>query len=129
MQDDGRYQLQLNGNLLVLTAAGRFTRPLMAQLMVDAQPLVAALAGQRWGSLLDLSDWGPLSPELVPLVQQLNRWCCDQGMAAEAVVIRGAQPQAASWRAGDGERAQTRYFNSVNDACRWLADQQIGSVG
>ncbi len=127
--DDGRFQLQLTGNLLVLTAAGRFTRPLMLQLMAEVRTLIAPLAGTRWGSLLDLSDWGPLPPDLVPLVQELNRWCCEQGMAAEAVVIRGALAQAASWRDGDAERAPTRYFASQQEARSWLASQQIGVDG
>ncbi|MBQ1784323.1 MAG: hypothetical protein II007_11790 [Gammaproteobacteria bacterium] len=129
MVDRGRFQLQLSGNLLVLTAAGRLTRPLMEQLMADVRTLIAPLAGTSWGSLLDLSDWGPLQPDLVPLVQELNRWCCDQGMAAEAVVISGALPHAASWRDGDAERAPTRYFHTQSDARNWLASQQIGVGG
>ena len=122
MTQDGSYELNWNGNLLVVTGTGFWQPELMARYERDLKDKLRLAPASGFGFLVDLSQSPAQDGAIVERHGQTTDWLEAAGCHASAMVIDSALLRMQVKRASGG-RIPLAQFGTRAEALTWLETQ------
>jgi hypothetical protein len=125
MNAHGSFTLKQSGQILWSSCKGAWNEE-QAKLFLQAYESAAIALNPGWASIMDLSEWQLGTPDIWPVIDELNRWLNKTGFAYDAIIVNSKIKAKLFERSTNSmTTAETRFFATVDEAMEWLRSEEI----
>ncbi len=129
METHGKFEITIHSQCIEITAFDSWNEE-CAKLAIETFKEKAKDLPPNWACLVNLEHWMLSTPETIPLIQSLQKWCIDHGQKFEATVlgdeiINAKEHQMNHYLNGIQSTVEQQYFATRIEAVNWLKSNNI----
>ncbi|GAA5142881.1 hypothetical protein [Thalassotalea piscium] len=123
MQEHGSFELEIKNKTLLIKAFDSWNVETAIRFFKETRALVCAhkLKNEPWACLVDLTQWELGTPDIWPVVDELNTWANKNNQKYEAVICSSSLQKLMIERSQENLfTVEINFFDTVEQARDWL---------
>ena len=126
MLEHGRFEVWTDSNIVYAALFGSTNEELMTHFGDELKLAAGKLETRHWGHIVWLENWQLGTPETEPVVQDLTRWCIDNGLIRAAQIFSPSTIKR--FQLDKMVKAQEglfirQQFKSTSEAVQWMRSE------